>query len=163
MPALAIPDAPAEIFSDPQGAVFLASALSGQALFKEACLTCHGEGGTGKGPQSEGLVDAEGDPIVPRDLSRAYIKSGRSARDVYKAIATGLDGTPMPAFAEIYPPEKIWKLVSYVFFLRAQGNGDFPREEELNSNLVARYTAERDAKKALEQKEKGPEEEESWD
>lgn len=99
-------------------------------------MTCHGEGGLGDGPSAEGLVDTDNQPLSPANLRLPYIKSGRRAEDVYKAILTGLDGTPMPAFDGIYAENQIWDLVAYIFFLRGQGAGIYETNFVLDESLV---------------------------
>ncbi len=123
-----IPSPPREVFTDKK--LFMASAVRGKKLYMEACHTCHGDGGLGQGPNSAGLVDGEEQPIKPANLSKSYIKGGRGARDIYRAISTGLDGTPMPAFAENYDESQRWDLVSYVFFLRGRAAGLYPEASE---------------------------------
>ncbi len=128
---LTMPQAPREIFTNKS--LFLESAVRGKKLYMEACHTCHGDRGLGQGPNSTGLIDGEEQPIVPANLSRPYIKGGRGARDVFRAISTGLDGTPMPAFAENYNESQRWDLVSYVFFLRGQALDLYPANAEPES------------------------------
>ncbi len=124
--------------SDPPEAIFakketlLASAVQGHKLYVEACMTCHGVRGLGDGEGAEGLVDGEGQPIKPMNFLRAYIKSGRSIKDIYKAITTGLDGSPMPAFADVYTDAQRWDLVAYVLVRRGQGSGVYPADLDLS-------------------------------
>jgi mono/diheme cytochrome c family protein len=123
-----IPQAPREIFTKKK--VFLASAVRGKKIYMEACHVCHGDGGLGNGPGAEGLVDGEEQPLRPANLSKSFIKGGRGARDVFRAISTGFDGTPMPGFAETYDEATRWDLVSYVFFLRGQAAGIYDSQKE---------------------------------
>jgi mono/diheme cytochrome c family protein len=60
------------------------------------------------------LLDAWGFPIRPADLQAPHLKSGDSPRDVYRTVATGLNGTPMIGFAELLTPEEIWELVAFL-------------------------------------------------
>lgn len=132
--ALTIPEPPTEIFIN--RTLFLASAVRGRKLFEDGCLTCHGDRGHGDGPSAEGLVDGDNQPIHPANLGRRGVKSGKRAQDIYKAILTGLDGTPMPSFEGIYTEVQIWELVSYVFFLRGQGAGIYDENLELNDAML---------------------------
>ncbi|MBS1983148.1 MAG: cytochrome c [Bdellovibrionales bacterium] len=127
----AIPSPPKEIFSKKE--TLLASAARGRETFLQGCQTCHGDTGLGDGPSVEGLMDAENMPIRPANFTRPYIKSGRTARDVFKAITTGLDGTPMPSFADVYTPEQRWDLVAYVLYRRGQGAGIYSADLSLPS------------------------------
>jgi mono/diheme cytochrome c family protein len=132
--SFAIPQAPREVFSNKT--LLLASAYRGRKIFEEGCMTCHGDKGQGDGPSAEGLVDNDNNPIRPANLSKRQIKSGRRAEDVYKAILTGLDGTPMPSFDGIYTESQIWDLVAYVFFLRGQGAGIYEPDFILTDALL---------------------------
>jgi cytochrome c oxidase cbb3-type subunit 2 len=138
-----IPAPPEDVFAN--RSLFLASAFRGRKLFEEGCLTCHGERGRGDGPGAEGLADVDGHPLRPADLSKPTIKSGRRAQDVYKAVLTGLDGTPMPSFDGIYNEKQIWDLVAYVFFLRGQAAGLYPENLVLDASTLK---AEADFRKA---------------
>ncbi len=120
-----LPRAPSEIFAKKE--TLLASAVRGEKLFQEGCATCHGTG-IGDGKDAAGLTDNDGRAIKPANLTRPYIKSGRTAEDIFKAITTGLDGTPMPAFLEVYSVEQRWDLVAWVMYRRGQGMGLYEPE-----------------------------------
>jgi cytochrome c len=105
------PQVPLKIYQNKT--LFLASAFRGSTLYQEGCATCHGVQGLGDGEGGQGLVDADNQPIKPANLSAPYFKSGRRVQDIYKAIFTGLDGTPMPAFEGVYDEAQMWDLVSY--------------------------------------------------
>jgi cytochrome c oxidase cbb3-type subunit I/II len=78
------------------------------------CATCHGDTGRGDGPSSLTLKDDAKHRIWPPDLTRGNFKSGSDASALYARIATGLDGTPMPSYADKAKPDEIWALVHYV-------------------------------------------------
>jgi mono/diheme cytochrome c family protein len=42
------------------------------------------------------------------------LKRGSSLEQIYLTIATGVSGTPMPAFAEALAPVQIWAIVFYL-------------------------------------------------
>jgi cytochrome c oxidase cbb3-type subunit I/II len=126
-----IPSPPTEIFA--KKTPFLEAAAQGQKIFAEACVTCHGNNGQGDGPGAEGLVDADNNPIKPATLTAAWIKSGRSAKDVFKAITTGLDGSPMPSFGDVYTEAERWQLTAFVFYLRGKGQGVYAPDQALPS------------------------------
>jgi mono/diheme cytochrome c family protein len=128
--ALLIPEAPAETFRN--RTLFLASAFKGQKLYLEACISCHGDDGRGDGPSAADLVDSDNNPLPPADLGRHFIKSGRRVQDIYKAIYTGLDGTPMPAFEGVYDEGAIWNIVAYVMFLRGRESKIYAATLQLN-------------------------------
>ena len=83
------------------------------------CAECHGPLGKGDGPSAPGLEDDSGLPILPRDFTDAAQFVGDSnPKGVYQTFTTGLDGTPMPSFADFLDEEQRWQLVWYVTSLR---------------------------------------------
>ncbi|MFC7339002.1 c-type cytochrome [Haloferula chungangensis] len=89
-------------------------AKSGAGRFAQLCAVCHGAEGKGNGAAAKGLVDAWSQPVPPADLTAAHHKSGNAPADLYRTIATGLDGTPMLGFAEILKEDEIWELIAYI-------------------------------------------------
>ena len=82
------------------------------------CVTCHGPGGRGDGPRAGELVDVEGLPARPRDLTRrALYKGGTAPADLYRTLATGLDGSPMGALKSGVPDAARWQLAWYLHSL----------------------------------------------
>jgi cytochrome c oxidase cbb3-type subunit 2 len=104
---------------DPPGAT--ADLLQrGKALYGEAkCGECHGEHGKGDGPSAPQLRDDVGFRISPTDFSRGQFKGGSDVRDVFRALSTGLDGTPMPSFADAMTDDERWAISYYVLSLSA--------------------------------------------
>ena len=94
---------------------------AGRTLFAKMCASCHGEEGKGDGLASKGLVDAWEHPIVPADLTQKHHKSGDAPEDLYRTIATGLDGTPMVGFHGTLEPQQIWELVAFIRSLVSDG------------------------------------------
>ncbi|MBI5396302.1 MAG: c-type cytochrome [Verrucomicrobia bacterium] len=88
------------------------------------CAKCHGEGGKGDGPSAKDLRDSAGDPIKVRDFTNGVYLGGPADRDLYLRFTTGLDGTPMPSYADSLTDAQRWALVHYVQSLRS------PRREE---------------------------------
>jgi mono/diheme cytochrome c family protein len=78
-----------------------------------ACHTCHGLSGKGDGPSSSTLKDSWGDPILAFDFTSGALKGGSRPEDIYRTFMTGLDGTPMPSYAETMDEQQRWDLVSY--------------------------------------------------
>lgn len=78
------------------------------------CAKCHGASGRGDGPSARTLKDDWGRPIEPRDLSRSLYKSGGTNPDLYRVIAQGICGTPMPSHGDLVTTEELWDLVHYV-------------------------------------------------
>lgn len=90
---------------------------AGQDVFNRVqCWKCHGVEGKANGPSASTLQDDLGRPILPYNFAEGgRFKCGTSDADLYKIFMTGLDGTPMPSFADNIKPEEAWDLV---FFLR---------------------------------------------
>ncbi len=109
------------------------SVARGRELYDElGCATCHGDTGNGDGPSAATLEpDVWGNPQHPADFSRGRIKSGAGPEDVYRTFMTGLNGTAMPSYYDIFAEpdgESIragdaWNLVSYILSLRATKGG----------------------------------------
>ena len=92
----------------------------GKTLYQTAkCFQCHGESGKGDGESASDLVDDLKFPIRPTDLTRGQLKGGSSVRDVYRTMTLGLDGTPMPSFADALSDEERWAISYYVLSLSA--------------------------------------------
>lgn len=114
----------------------------GARLYKASgCPECHGEGGKGDGPSArKGMKDSRDLPIVPTDLTRRPLKRGSDTQETWKSIALGLDGTPMPSYADALEPGEIWALV---FFLESLVTPDrrhpedrlLPGEEALGDQI----------------------------
>lgn len=100
-----------------------ASIENGRKLYmKYSCHSCHGDNGEGDGPESikGNLKDGRGLPISAGNLSdRSSLKNGAAPRDIYRSLMTGLDGTPMPSFADSLngKEKEAWDLVYYVLSL----------------------------------------------
>jgi cytochrome c oxidase cbb3-type subunit I/II len=91
----------------------------GKAVWdKVQCAACHGDTGKGDGASARTLRDDWGFPIVPHDFTEGPLKVGDAPEDLYRAFMTGLNGTPMPSFAETLSPDDAWALVAYVRTLR---------------------------------------------
>jgi cytochrome c oxidase cbb3-type subunit 2 len=74
----------------------------GKDLYRAAeCFQCHGENG-------------EGD-----DFTRGQFKSGSTVRDIFRTMTLGLDGSPMPSFADSMSEEERWAMSYYVLSLSA--------------------------------------------
>jgi cytochrome c oxidase cbb3-type subunit 2 len=97
----------------------------GKQLFAQACASCHGAEGHGDGEatKSPGLFDEGGNRIWPLDLTLGRFKTCRDDRDLYRVLSTGLDGTPMPAYAQGLTPAQLWDLVQYVMSMAPRSGG----------------------------------------
>jgi mono/diheme cytochrome c family protein len=89
---------------------------AGQAVYEKLqCALCHGFNGDGQGEATGGLFDRAGMRVRPRDFTRGPYKGGADARDIYLRIATGMEGTPMPAFGDnVITAQERWQLAYYL-------------------------------------------------
>jgi cytochrome c oxidase cbb3-type subunit 2 len=88
----------------------------GRSTYTESgCAQCHGVDGRGNGSSAKDLKDDWGNPISPADLTLKPFKSGPDPEDLYRTISTGLNGTPMPSYADALKPDERWALVLYIF------------------------------------------------
>lgn len=94
----------------------VASIEHGQALFQKLeCWKCHGQEGRGDGPSASTLTDSNDQPIRPYNFTSSNrAKCGTTNRDLYRIFMSGVDGTPMPSFADVVKPEEAWDLVHYL-------------------------------------------------
>jgi cytochrome c oxidase cbb3-type subunit 2 len=97
-------------------ALSLQSIQHGKELYtKLECWKCHGPEGRGDGPSASTLTDSNEQPIRPYNFPEgSRFKCGTTNHDLYKIFMTGLDGTPMPSFADVIKPEDAWDLVHYL-------------------------------------------------
>ena len=99
-----------------------ASRKKGQQIWNaQACFNCHGQTGKGDGSSVPTLFDDWGFHITPFDFtSSPHRKCGSSDKDLYRTFLTGLNGTPMPSFADTVPPEDAWHLVHFLKTLQVE-------------------------------------------
>ena len=70
---------------------------------------------------SDAYRDGWGYPIVQRDLSAGGFRVGDEPEALWRVIATGIEGTPMPGALGNNTSEQIWDLVHYVQHLAEGG------------------------------------------
>jgi mono/diheme cytochrome c family protein len=106
---------------------------AGREVFaKVQCWKCHGVAGQANGPSASTLADDLGRPIAPYNFTEgARPKCGSTDKDIYRIFMTGLDGTPMPAYADIIKPEEGWDLVFYLRTFMSQPS----KEKEMAKKL----------------------------
>jgi len=101
-------------------------------ITKLECWKCHGPQGKGDGPSAATLTDSKDQPIRPYDFAAggddSRFKCGSTNQDIYRIFMTGLDGTPMPSFADTIQPADAWDLVH---FLRTLQVNRHSRENEV--------------------------------
>jgi cytochrome c oxidase cbb3-type subunit I/II len=100
----------------PEPKLTVESIKHGHELFlKLECWKCHGQEGYGDGPSAATLTDSNDQPIRPYNFTAgSRFKCGATNQDLYKIFITGLDGTPMPSFADVVKPEEAWDLVHFL-------------------------------------------------
>ena len=88
----------------------------GKKLYEEnGCLKCHGELGRGDGPSASTLADDLGHSIRAANLTQPWtFRGGPSRADIFRTMTTGLNGTPMPSFADALPPEQRWAITDFI-------------------------------------------------
>jgi cytochrome c oxidase cbb3-type subunit 2 len=52
--------------------------------------------------------------IAPSDLTLKPFKSGSNPKYLYRTLSTGLNGTPMPSYADALSANERWALVSCI-------------------------------------------------
>ena len=95
------------------------------------CATCHGEQGQGDGQSANDLdPDAWGFKQRPFDFTKGQLRGGPTEKDVYRTFMTGIYGTAMPSYADIFSEPDgeyikegdAWTLVAYIISLRQTKN-----------------------------------------
>jgi mono/diheme cytochrome c family protein len=93
-----------------------------QAFVQLNCFKCHGRDGRGN-KQFDVGKDDWGRTAYAADLTTGMLHGGRRPIDIYRRIYSGINGTPMPAFAqpdaakgetEQQRSETIWRLAHFV-------------------------------------------------
>jgi copper resistance protein D len=83
------------------------SIAAGLKHYEDNCTGCHGVSGHGDGPASASL------PVKPADLSAPHTAL-HTAGDLYWWITHGMEGTPMPAFADILTNDDRWDIINFL-------------------------------------------------
>jgi mono/diheme cytochrome c family protein len=106
----------------PEPAVTPERIKAGRDVFARVqCWKCHGVTGQANGPSAATLTDDLGRPILPFNFTEgSRPKCGDTDKDIYRIFMTGLDGTPMPSFADNIKPDEAWDLVFYLRALMSQ-------------------------------------------
>lgn len=134
-------------------------ALGKKAFLSQGCAKCHGEDGRGQTvwlsprflAQQQALPESEREEInrddwgyvaPAADLTAGMLHGGRRPVDIYRRVYSGINGTPMPAFANLLQdqPDTIWHLVHYVLSI-VEGRQESPAEHATSVSLEA-YAAD---------------------
>ena len=92
----------------------------GKDLYVKAkCWECHGDTGKGDGPSANQLKDDLKLPIRPADFTKGQFKGGSHVADIYRTMTLGLDGTPMPSFADSMNDAERWAISYFVLSFSA--------------------------------------------
>jgi mono/diheme cytochrome c family protein len=101
------------------------------------CWKCHGVTGEGNGPSASTLQDDLGRPIAAFNFTEgARPKCGSTDQDIFRIFMTGLDGTPMPSFADNIKPDEAWDLVFYLRSLMPQTSKEKALAQQLGLKPV---------------------------
>ena len=85
----------------------------GRALYERyGCGTCHGY--PDRDLERPILTDDRGRRIEATQFAEEKLAGGSEPTDIYRCIAVGIGGTPMPAFYEALKPRQIWQLAYYI-------------------------------------------------
>lgn len=105
--------------ASPQPKMTLENVERGRQIFlSKGCSKCHGEDGRGQTLDNRG-ADTWGHQTRAADLTSGMLHGGNRPVDIYLRIFNGINGTPMPGFANAFKdnPEQIWDIVAYVLSL----------------------------------------------
>jgi hypothetical protein len=85
-------------------------------VYRQAkCWECHGEAGRADGPSAATLKDDDGEPVAAANLTKGWrLKGGREAADIFMRLTSGMDGSPMPSYADTLPEADRWAVAHYV-------------------------------------------------
>jgi cytochrome c oxidase cbb3-type subunit 2 len=110
---------PALVLPPPPPATPELLARGKQLYVKAKCWECHGDAGKGDGPSADQLKDDLKFPIRPADFTKGQFKGGSHVTDIYRTMTLGLDGTPMPSFADSMNDEERWAISYFVLSFSA--------------------------------------------
>jgi mono/diheme cytochrome c family protein len=130
------PGTPIEIPKEPE--VTPERIKNGREVFARVqCWKCHGVTGEANGPSASTLQDDLGRPIAAYNFTDgSRPKCGTSDQEIYRIFMTGLDGTPMPSFADNIKPDEAWDLVFYLRALMSQPSKEKAMAKQLGLKPV---------------------------
>ena len=100
-----------------------------ELVVEKKCIECHGLEGRGDG-NAFNLKDDWGFPIQPADWHKCWNFRGSrqdpyNVKNIFRTFSTGINGTPMPSFADNTSVDERWDIANYV-------NSLCERENEIN-------------------------------
>ena len=93
-------------------------AVPGRILFNNACAICHGPKADGKGPSAAALKDIWNLPCKPADLRQEHLRCGDRPADIYRILATGMNGTPMMSYDQSLTEGQRWDVIAFIVGIR---------------------------------------------
>ncbi|MEW6544912.1 MAG: c-type cytochrome [Nitrospirota bacterium] len=89
-----------------------------QLVVDKKCIECHGVEGRGDG-NAFNLKDDWGFPIQPADWHKCWNFRGSrrdpyNVKNIFRTFSTGINGTPMPSFADNTTVEERWHIANFV-------------------------------------------------
>ncbi len=84
---------------------------------QQVCNKCHGvDGRGGLAGNIEIGLDSWGQTAAAADLTSGLYRGGGRPIDIYRRIYSGINGTPMPGFGQVFAdnPDNIWYLVHFI-------------------------------------------------
>jgi mono/diheme cytochrome c family protein len=89
-----------------------------QLVVDKKCIECHGVNGRGDGNPFN-LKDDWGFPIQPADWHKCWNFRGSrqdpyNVKNIFRTFSTGVNGTPMPSFADNTTIEERWHIANFV-------------------------------------------------
>src|SRR5436309_3427067 len=100
-----------------------------QLVVDKKCIECHGINGRGDG-NAFNLKDDWGFPIQPASWHKCWNFRGSrqdayNVKNIFRTFSTGVNGTPMPSFADNTTVEERWHIANFVQSLcERDTNGD---------------------------------------
>jgi len=92
---------PLEVPADP-GATHDSIAEGKNVYILMQCFKCHGGRGRGDGPSAASLRNVRGERIEAFDFTVGSYKWGKDGQSIFKTFEIGLNGTPMPSYADAF-------------------------------------------------------------
>lgn len=110
---MAVPAVPTSYYHSPIRYDVL-SIASGEPIYRENCVICHGEDGYGDGPAAASLA------VKPADLTGQHLFH-HGEGTLFWWVSNGIEGSAMPAFRDLLDEDQRWDVLQ---FLHAQADAE---------------------------------------